>query len=46
MAFYVSKIYFVYFIDSTTAPPLAHADLPLTVDDILADKNRFRVGYR
>lgn len=23
-----------------------HADLPLTVADILVDKNRFRVGYR
>lgn len=24
-------------------PPSAHADLPLTVSDILADKNRFKL---
>lgn len=24
---------------------IAHADLPLTVDDLLADKNRFKLVY-
>lgn len=27
----------------TTLPLIAHADLPLTVEDILADKNRFKL---
>lgn len=27
----------------TILPLIAHADLPLTVEDILADKNRFKL---
>lgn len=41
MKYFISARTFLFAL--TLLPLLAHADLPLTVDDLLADKNRFRL---